>query len=342
MKKQGLLLATTLGVSVSLVAWWLSQFEAIATRLPVSAALLAILLGLALAPWAARRPGFGPGLKFAAGDLLKLGVVLLGLRLSLAELWQIGASVWVLVLLVIVSGLLLMALLSRLLALPARLGILLGVGTAICGASAIAATAPGIQARSEETAYAIACVALFGLLATLAYPLLFHFLLDDPRLVGMALGAAIHDTAQVTGAALMYEQSQQAPEALSSATVTKLMRNLGILAVVPLAIWWARRGEATKGAGPAFPLFILGFIALVGLRSLGDALFGADQAHWQQFLSLAGQLSALLFAIALAAMGLGIRLSALRALGPRPAIAALSTAVLVGVVAIAWLQFFMP
>lgn len=341
-KGPGLALSVGLGAAATLVAIALTASETIAARFPVSAALLAILAGLALAPAAGRRTLLLPGIRVAAGPLLKFGVILLGLRLSLAELLSLGGSVLALVVAVILTGLGVMALLTRLLRLPPRLGLLLGVGTAICGASAIAATAPGIRARGEETAYAIACVALFGLLATLAYPLLFHFLLEDPRLVGMALGAAIHDTAQVTGAALLYEQSQNAPQALNAATVTKLMRNLGILVVVPLAIWAATRdGEKHTGAA-RFPLFILGFVAMAGVRTAGDAVFEANHPLWADTLALAGQISGLLFATALAAMGLGIRVSALRALGPRPALAALTTALLLGVLAVTWLHLMQP
>lgn len=340
-KGPGLALAGGLGLAATVLALALMANDWVAARLPVSAALLAILAGLALAPVAARHARLTPGIKLASGPILKLGVVLLGLRLSLVELLSLGASVFALVLAVIVTGLGTMALLTRVMRLPPRLGLLLGVGTAICGASAIAATAPGIRARSEETAYAIACVALFGLLATLAYPLLFHFLLEDPRLVGMALGAAIHDTAQVTGAALLYEQSQNAPEALNAATVTKLMRNLGILAVVPLAIWAANRHSKSEVQGASFPLFIVGFVLMAAVRTAGDALFGSEHSLWVSVLSVSGQLSGLFFATALAAMALGIRVAALRELGPRPAIAALTTALLVGAVAIAWLHFFM-
>lgn len=310
-------------------------------ELPVSAALLAILAGLLLAGAAGRRPHWQPGLGKAAGPLLKLGVMLIGLRLSLADIGALGLQALAPALAVIVLALLAMALLARLAGIPHRLAALLGVGTAICGASAIAATAPGLQARAEETGYAVACVALFGVAATLTWPWVFHPLLEDPRLVGIALGASIHDTAQVTGAAMLYDEIHASHEALEAATVTKLLRNAAMLVVVPVVVAWMMRGEAEGGGGfPKLPLFILGFLGFAGLRSLGDLGFGDSAPVWEQMLGAASWLSNGLIAVALAAMGMGIRLGGLRALGWRPAAAALACALGIAAAAVAGLRLF--
>lgn len=307
-------------------------------EIPVGSALLAILAGLIFASPLGSREALQPGLKLAIGPVLKLGVMLIGLRLSLTELGTLGLEVAGLVIGVILAGLMLMAPAGRLLGLGPRLTALLGVGTAICGASAIAATAPGVRARADETAYAIACVALFGLIATLAWPWLFEAVLGDPHRVGIALGAAIHDTAQVTGAALMHEQIHAVSGSLESATVTKLLRNLGMLVVIPLVIAWVNRADNQAGGRmPAFPLFVLGFVALSALRTLGDALFSADAETWQVFLGLADQASTILFATALAALGLSIRVAALRALGWQAAAAALAVTVLIAGLVLGWL-----
>lgn len=302
--------------------------------LPLSPVLLAILGGLACAGLAQRRqPQLGPGLKLAAGPLLKLAVMLIGLRLSLAELGTLGVQAVPVVLAAVCTGLLLAWLLGRVLGVGDRLTALLAVGSAICGASAIAATAPAIKARPEETAYALACVALFGLAATILYPWLFGAWLPDGVQAGLALGAAIHDTAHVTAAALILEQAMGDPGVVAAATVTKLLRNLAMLAVIPAAAWWVLRGAEAEGGRTPFPYFILGFVALAGVRTAGDMAFGTAEA-WQAVLLVAAHASAFLFAMAMAAIGMSIRLAALRLLGIRPAAVALLTALGIGTVAL--------
>lgn len=302
--------------------------------LPISPILVAILLGLALAGTARRHATWAPGLALAAGPMLKLAVMLIGLRLSLGQVGSLGLQAVPLVLGALVTGLGLAWLLGRAFGLGSKFTALLAVGSAICGASAIAATAPALRARPEETAYALACVALFGLAATIAYPWLLDACFEEGLQVGLVLGAAIHDTSQVTAAALLFEQTFDTTGVVAAATVTKLLRNLCMLAVIPAVVWWALQGDASDRTRPAFPLFIVGFLALAATRSGGDLLFDGSDA-WRVLLDAAATASAFLFAMAMAAIGMGIRLSALRALGSRPALVALLTALGMGAVALA-------
>lgn len=302
-------------------------------RLPVSPILVAILIGVLLSGAARRNARWSRGLALAAGPLLKLGVMLIGLRLSLGQVGSLGLQALPLVIAAIACGLTLAWGFGRLLGTGTRLTALLAVGSAICGASAIAATAPALKPRAEETAYALACVALFGLVATLVYPWLLSTWFSDGRQVGLVLGAAIHDTSQVTAAALLFEQTFAYPETVAAATVTKLLRNLCMLVVIPAVVWWALRGGRAAEARPAFPLFILGFLGFAMLRSVGDMAIG-EHAAWQALLEAAAAASAFLFAMAMAAIGMGIRIAALKTLGPRPAIVALLTALGMGVVAV--------
>lgn len=305
-------------------------------RLPLSMMLIAILLGLALAGPARARVSWHPGLSLARGPLLKLAVALIGLRLSLADLGQLGWQALPLVLVMLVVALGITLLLARMAGANLRLAILLAAGTAICGASAIAATAPGLRARAEETAYAIACVALIGLLATIFYPALLQALLVDAEQVGLVMGVAIHDTAQVTAAAVLHEQIYQQEGTLTAATVAKLMRNSTMLLVIPALIWLANRGQAEENASVPFPMFILAFIALSGLRSLGDAWLGADHELWRQTIAWAGQFSLVAFTMAMAALAMNIRFSQLRSLGWKPAAAAVVAAGIVLALAVWW------
>lgn len=323
--------------ALALLAWLIVAALArlpLTAGLPLSMMMVALLLGLALAPLAAGRPGWVPGLELARGPILKLAVILIGLRLSLIEVGQLGLMALPLVLAAIVVGLGLTLFLARVLGVDRRLATLLAVGTAICGASAIAATAPALKARREEICYAVACVALAGLVATLIYPALLHSLIDSPVTIGLVLGASIHDTAQVTAAASLYEQAWEVDGTLAAATVTKLLRNSAMLVVIPLLLWWALRGQGSNSGKVPMPLFILGFLALSLLRSLGDASWGGDQAAWQWLISQAALLSTFGFAAALAAMALSIRLADLRRLGWKPGLVAGAAAL--GVLVAAW------
>src|SRR5262249_54513743 len=144
-----------------------------------------------------------------------------------------------------------------------------------------------IKARHAETAFAVTCVVLFGCAAMLCYPWVAgRFFAASPLHAGIFLGTAIHDTSQVIGAALMYSQQAQAPAALAAASVAKLLRNLSIAVLVPLAAWLARRHEARAGAeahaeahqglaphAQLVPMFVLAFLGFIVVRTVGDALF---------------------------------------------------------------------
>src|SRR5207248_11402201 len=160
---------------------------------------------------------------------------LLGLRLSLGAVGGGGLTALPVVAACIVAALVGATWLGRVLDLPRRLSALIAVGTSICGVSAIVAAAAAIEAEDDEVSYAVACITLFGLVALFGYPFFAHAVFaEQPQLAGIFLGTAIHDTAQVAGAGLIYEQQFNAPEALNTAAVTKLMRNLCMVGVIPL------------------------------------------------------------------------------------------------------------
>ena len=220
------------------------------------------------------------------------------------------------------------------------------------GTATIVATAPAIGAREDEVSYAVGCVTLFGLLALVSYPFVAHELFaGDARAAGLFLGTAIHDTAQVAGAALLYFQQYDAPEALDAAMVTKLLRNVFMVAVIPLMAVLHRpdAADGTPGARPslrqAFPFFVLGFLALTLLRTvgdLGDAPFGGalDAAVWARCIEVGTSASAWCLTLAMAAVGLGTDLRHLRALGLRPLLVGLAAALTVGAVAASLIRTF--
>ncbi|HKA16459.1 MAG TPA: putative sulfate exporter family transporter [Myxococcota bacterium] len=338
---------------------------------PVPPALVAIGLGLAIRNAIGLPTAYDAGLRFCVQRVLRIGVALLGLRLSLAAVGGIGLAALPIVTACIATALALVALVTRWLGLPARLGTLIAVGTAICGNSAIAATGPAIGARDDEVSYAVGCVTLFGLFALLIYPFLSRSLFGgDPRLAGLFLGAAIQDTAQVAGAGMLAAEHWGGGSVLETAAVTKLLRNAFMIAVVPGMAWWhhhprwsslacgsrrehprSLREACAPGARlrvprftQAVPWFVLGFLALALLRTLGD--LGGDApfagsisgAAWQRVLASGQSLSAASLALAMAAIGLGTNLRELRGLGLRPLAVGLAAALATGAVATAMIK----
>ncbi len=319
---------------------------------PLSPVMMAILLGLLVRNTIGLPAWAGTGVRFSLVRVMRLGIVLLGLRLGLVQAGEIGVQALPVILGCVVGALLLVTLFGRLLGVSARLGTLVAVGTAICGSTAIVALSPSIHAREDETAYAVACVTVFGLVAMLVYPFLAQLLFEGDALrVGVFLGTAVHDTAQVVGAGLVYEQRFGVLGAMDGATVTKLVRNLCMLIVVPLlAVLYQRQAPETAGGGQPWhrlvPLFVLGFAAMSLLRTvgdLGDAAFGIlPRAAWESFLEAGGTLSTLCLGVAMAAVGLGTSLRGLRDIGLRPLLVGLASAALVGVMSWSLVLLFVP
>ncbi len=317
---------------------------------PISPILLAIVLGLLVRNVVGLPSIYEKGLKFCVRFVLRVGIALLGLKLSLIAIGKIGMVGVPVVLACIAAALLLVTWISRAVGLPRRLGSLIAVGTSICGVSAIVATAPVIGADDDETSYAVACITLFGLLALFVYPFLAPLLFGAGELqqIGTFLGTAIHDTSQVAGAALMFDQQQgidtnAAESALGAATVTKLFRNVCMAAVIPLMAFLYHRGEAggaKKGVQKwhqVVPLFVIGFVLAAALSSLADWTekkpFGLiDRITWDILKDNALWLVGYCLAIAMAAVGLGTSLARLRKLGLRPLLVGFAAAVLVGAV----------
>jgi len=326
----GLALAVVLALAGHALVLALGAILPAGQKLPVSGVTLAILLGLLLANAVALPDAIEEGARFAVTQVLRAGIVLLGLRLSFVDVASIGMLGLPLVVVTIAATLLVAAWLGRALAVPTRLAALIGVGTGICGATAIVATSPTIGARNAETGYAVACIVLCGLTGMLAYPLLAQVLFAGDQLrTGLFLGAAIPDTAQVIGAGMAYRDYTGEGRPLEVATVTKMMRNLMMIVVIPLLAIGFRRaaaGDAGQARAPRWhelvPLFVLGFAAMSVLRSLGDIGVGPfaalDPQAWRAFIEGARFAADLLLATAMAALGLSTRLASLRELGARP------------------------
>lgn len=295
---------------------------------------VAILLGAVVAAVASDRMApLDPGLRFAAQRVLRLGIILLGARLSLAEIASIGlpATGVIVVTMAVSFGVVLLA--ARLIHVESRLAVLIAVGSAVCGNTAIVATAPVIGARARDVAYAVATITLFGTLAIFLYPTIGRAFAIDQRAFGLWSGVAVHDTSQVIATSAAY-----GPEALDVATVVKLIRSalMAPLLLMIAAVWASRShdtaGFSRRGALRALPLFVLGFLALAGLRTVG--VIGPEQAA---ILDTTARASIL---VALAAVGMSIRIGELREISWRPLAVGFSVATAVGLlslIGITWL-----
>ncbi len=317
---------------------------------PVSTFLLAILFGIILRNVIRFPPIFEPGFKFCVAKVLRLGIMLLGIGLSLLAVVKIGAVALIVVLVCIVSAIILTTLLARVFGVSKRLGTLIAAGTAICGVSAIVATSPAIGAREEETAYAISTITIFGLLATIIYPYLLEigFGLDLGQ-AGLFLGTAVHDTSQVTGAAYIYDQVWNR-EVSKIAITTKLVRNTLMMAVIPTLSLMYSRGKTEnqpgeKAINPAkfFPLFVLGFLGFAAFRSIGDFFISRESARfllwstpgaWSSFYGGVKQTASYLLTLAISGAGLSTLLSKLKSLTLKPFLIGLMSALCVGLISL--------
>lgn len=267
---------------------------------------LALLLGL-LVRGLLRLPGsVQAGAGYAARTLLRLGVVLLGVRLNFVLFAQAGLHVLLLDLAVIATGLLSMTWLARRRGLPRGLGLAVAVGSSICGASAIAAAAPVIGANEDEVSVSVAVCSLLGTVGVVGYSLLALPLGLGAQRYGLMTGSSLHEIAQVLAAG-----AAQGGRALDFAMLTKLTR-VALLAPVLLLLggvlrWKQGRPSAARPRPPLLPAFLVGFL-LVGVVSSSGLLPRALTAGMQTA-------SLLLTAASMAGIGLGVNFAVLRRLG---------------------------
>jgi len=270
----------------------------------VSPAILATVIGMILAH-TFRMPAVAEaGVSFSAKTLLRLAVALLGLQVSIGQVISVGLPGFLIIAAGLVFSFTVIRFVGVRLGVPPRLAELIAAGTSICGASAVAATNTVTDAPDEDVAYAIAMVTLFGTAAMLLLPVADHLLHMDARHYGLWAGASIHEVAQVVGAT-----TQVGEEATRTGAIAKLTRIM-LLAPLVMALRFRRpKGEATQ-TGVGVPLFVIGFVVLMGLNSV------VTLPH--EVAVISAQVSGFLLAMALGAMGLKTHIGALKVKGWAP------------------------
>ena len=314
---------------------------------PISTAMIAIILGLILGNIFKIREGFLIGLDFTQKYILKLGIICLGIQLKPFEFIKFGSIAIPLIVVCIISVLVVIKLLIQKLKISRGMSYLIAIGSTVCGTTAIIATAPVINAKKSEMAYAIANMTVFGILAMLIYPYFANFYFDgDPLFVGLFMGTAIHETSQVAAAGLIYDQQFNSPETLNIATVTKLIRNTFLVIMIPLFAYLYNRGQnhaKNYSIVNIFPYFVLGFIALIILRNLGDVFFLqtnlAGKEMWIEFVNLIKSSAKIFLSMSMAAVGLSTNLKDLKSMGYKPFIVGFVSLLTVGIVSLTAIEF---
>nr|WP_256992616.1 putative sulfate exporter family transporter [Paenibacillus sp. XY044] len=273
--------------------------------------VLAILLGMAYRASVGVPEYAMPGIAFSNKKLLRLGIILLGMRLNLADIVHAGPRVLLLAVINISVTLLAVYGIARLMKVDPVMSLLSACGSAICGAAAVAAIAPQVRANEQETAVSAAVVALLGTLFTLLYVGLYPLLGLSPAGYGVFAGGTLHEVAHAIAAA-----APGGKEAEDMAVIVKLTR---VALLVPVAVlvgvWSSRKGAAGEKSRIPIPWFVLGFLGMSGIHTLGIL----PESAAAQIVTAAY----MLMAMAMAGLGLNVDFAVFGRKGGRPFAAAL-------------------
>ncbi|NOX97224.1 MAG: YeiH family putative sulfate export transporter [Nitrospirae bacterium] len=303
----------------------------------LSAVAIAIVVGILVRNLFGLPEKGKAGVNFSVKEILRLAIILLGVHLSFVEMLKISGSSLGIITILIIMAIFLVRYISHKLGLPDRLGTLIAVGTSICGVSAIVATSPAIEATEEETSFAVATITIFGLMAVFVYPIIGYLLHMSDTLFGIWAGAAVNDTSQAVATGFIYSDVSG-----SIATVVKLTRNLFMAPVIVLLSYLHIVKENRKnGTGDkekkidhkkAFPVFVLGFIGMAILRTLG--------VFPDEVISIIKTTAGFLIVTAIAGVGLGTNLASMKKIGLKPFYAGLSAALLMAIISITLIKLF--
>lgn len=304
--------------ALALPCWFLGKLIPV-----VGGPVFGILLGMVIALAWKDQGVAKAGIAFTSKKILQYAVILLGFGLNLGQIAQVGAQSLPIIVSTIGTALIVAFVASKAFNIPAKVATLVGVGSSICGGSAIAATAPVIKAEDEDIATAVSVIFLFNVIAALAFPTLGTMLGLSNEGFGIFAGTAVNDTSSVTAAAAAWDGMHPGSNALDQATIVKLTRTLAIIPItLVLALWGLReeRGRASAQGGlgnfsfkRAFPLFILWFLVASVVTTVCAAA-GVDSAVFAPL----KELSKYFIIMAMMAIGLNTNLVKLVKSGGKP------------------------
>jgi uncharacterized integral membrane protein (TIGR00698 family) len=292
----GILLATGIG----LVAFFISKF----TPSFINSYLLALVLGMLLAPQIVNKTQLSSGINWSGAKMLEWSVILLAFGIDYHAIAQVGFQSFISIAFVIFAILFLTINLSKWLSCPAKSGWLIGFGTAICGSSAIAALAPKIKAKEEDVAISLATVNLLGSLGMLLLPILFQFYPLLVNEMAFLIGASLHSVGNVAGAG--YAVSEEVGQL---ALVYKMARVALLSPALILMSWLDAKGQGQRKVEWKLPWYLIGFLLIsmsVSVFPLSDGVI--------EFTEFSGKL---VLTIAMAAIGLKVHFKQLLIAGKR-------------------------
>jgi len=304
----------------ALVGWAAHAAVPIAYKGVVSPVLFVILIGIAVSNTLILPMKFLPGIRYCMRQLLRISIILMGSKLALDQIADIGAGAFMVILAMIALAFVIALTVGRFLQVHRRLSTLVAVGTAVCGGSAIAAVAPTIQARDEEFSFAISVNTLMGTIAVFIFPLIGRFFGFDDVYFGLWAGTAVNDTAQVVATGYAYGDVSG-----DTATVIKLTRNaMMVFIVVGVGLLFATSKQEDgaqvvkipfmKRLRQSVPNFVIGFLLLALFNTVGvyDWISAQTGVDVSKGLSNAAYV---LILLSLAGIGLGTNLAKIRQVG---------------------------
>lgn len=299
--------------------------------------LIALIFGMLLNPIVSRYDFFDSGIGFASKKILRAGIILAGISLSFAQVIKAGKYALILMVFTLTTAFGVGYICKRVFKINWKLASLLSVSTAICGGTAVATLGPTIKAKNSDIAYAISATFVFDILTVIAFPWIGRLLGLSDTGYGLWIGTAVNDTSSVVAAGYAFSDA-----AGSLATIVKLTRTLFIVPIVLVFSWIYAKVEAKEqpsekvNVRKIFPWFILGFLAVVGIRSTG--LLPDIAVSGISFMSK------YCLSTALAAIGLKTSFSEVKGVGIKPMIAGViidTSVVIVSLVAQAGILHFL-
>ena len=292
-------------------AWYLGQLLPV-----VGSPVFSILIGMVAAVLIKDKTKFGPGISYTSKKILQYAVILLGFGMNLSVIASTGLQSLPIILSTISTSLIVEFTLYKIMKIPTKISVLIGVGSSVCGGSAIAATAPVIDADDAEIAQSISVIFLFNVIAAVVFPTLGGMLGLSNYGFGLFAGTAINDTSSVTAAAAAWD-ALHGSNALEVATIVKMTRTLSIIPITLVLAFYRSRKEAGGNSHfnlkKVFPYFILFFVLASVITTVCTAA-GVPGSVFTPFKTL----SKFLIVMAMAAIGLNTNIIKLIKSGTKP------------------------
>ena len=315
----GISLIIAIYLVILLISGPLAQMIGVAS-IPIS--LLCLILGIIIGNLITIPTSWVRGTNYFKKNILQIAIVFLGLKISLSQVFEVGLSSLVLIMSVFLLVFVLGAILQRIFFEEKELITLIGIGTAICGVTAIMASSSVLKSKEQNVAIAVLIVVLWGSIGVFTYPFFVEWFFSSEISKGLFLGVGIHDTSQVLAASLIHFDINGNSIVLETATLTKLIRNLFLALLIPyLAIKVQSKTldqkTLLKQVTNNIPLFVYGFLFFILFRTVGDQILSSSSI-WEQLLHWNHQMVSTLFGLALIALGLSIKIKELKGLSFSP------------------------